>query len=70
LQEDPSLFLRILNGNAEIPKSKEKLDFSGKLIFKNENYISKISKVLDKYDTILCLSTIKWIHLNYGDVGV
>ena len=36
--------------------------------FLNENYIEKPS--IKKYDTILCLSTVKWIHLNWGDQAV
>ena len=40
--------------------------------FRTENYIEQtemkhIQK--EKYDLILCLSTIKWIQLNWGDVG-
>ena len=39
--------------------------------FKSENYIEQVADVgSDKYDVVLCLSTIKWIHLNFGDPGI
>ncbi len=40
-----------------------------KLIFRQENWIA-YPNAMEKFDTILCLSTIKWVHLNYGDIGV
>lgn len=43
--------------------------FPKNIYFSQENYISEI-KTQEKYDTILCLSTAKWIHLNYGDTGL
>lgn len=33
------------------------------------NYIKDL-KAEKKYDTVLCFSTIMWIHLNFGDDGV
>ena len=43
------------------------------IYFKQQNYVGQIfseEKDLNKYDTIICLDTIKWIHLNYGDIGI
>ena len=46
--------------------SKDVLD---RLIFRQENYIAEMTS-MEKYDTIFCLSTAKWIHLHYGDTGI
>jgi 7SK snRNA methylphosphate capping enzyme len=40
------------------------------VMFRQENYIAEVKEEVDKYDTIVCLSTAKWIHLNYSDVGI
>lgn len=37
--------------------------------FRTENYIATDTQQ-EQYDTILCMSTVKWVHLCYGDVGV
>lgn len=31
---------------------------------------TSLSKDVEQYDLILCLSMTKWIHLNYGDNGI
>ena len=41
----------------------------GKVCFRTENYIATISTA-EKFDVILCLSTIKYVHLNFGDIGL
>jgi len=39
--------------------------------FKTENYILNSEHTQQaQFDVILCLSTIKWIHLNNGDTGL
>ena len=41
-----------------------------RLCFRSENYIANLDTSYEKFDTILCLGTVKWIHLNFGDSGV
>ncbi|XP_050080038.1 7SK snRNA methylphosphate capping enzyme bin3 [Anopheles maculipalpis] len=42
--------------------------------FKTMNYVLKDESLINydtqQYDLILCLSVTKWIHLNYGDLGI
>lgn len=40
--------------------------------FRSQNYIEDISETStsERFDVILCISTIKWIHFNFGDNGV
>ena len=41
----------------------------GKLCFRTENFIAS-KQALEKFNVILCLSTIKYVHLNFGDNGI
>eukprot|EP01017_Pseudomicrothorax_dubius_P016935 TRINITY_DN1915_c0_g1_i1.p1 TRINITY_DN1915_c0_g1~~TRINITY_DN1915_c0_g1_i1.p1 ORF type:complete len:309 (+),score=74.23 TRINITY_DN1915_c0_g1_i1:319-1245(+) len=43
--------------------------FPDNIGFRVENYVST-DAAGEQFDTILCLSTSKWIHLNYGDLGI
>jgi 7SK snRNA methylphosphate capping enzyme len=52
-----------------IMKNEENTKFPQNINFTWGNYIGEL-KEAEKYDTILCMSTVKWIHLNYGDIGV
>ncbi|KAK9269796.1 hypothetical protein L1049_001574 [Liquidambar formosana] len=46
-------------------------DLSRIVSFRKENFVLSWHPPLGKhYDTILCLSVTKWIHLNWGDDGV
>ena len=50
------------------------LSFPQNVRFACTNYVLESDELLDviqpEYDTILCLSTTKWIHLNFGDEGI
>jgi len=63
------------------PGSHTKLKYGRKpgsepvnLEFVAANYVLDCDELLEtvvpEYDTILCLSTTKWIHLNFGDEGI
>ena len=61
---------RIIGEEAEFDTSGENL--YQRISFRTENYIEQLDQKkinLEKYDIILCLSTIKWIQLNWGDLG-
>jgi len=40
------------------------------LTFWTENYIANLDTSVERFELILCLGTVKWIHLNFGDLGV
>lgn len=48
--------------------------FPGNVQFKQGNYIPISDKDMQRtkpeYDVILCLSLTKWVHLNWGDIGL
>lgn len=41
-----------------------------RLSFRTENYIANLDTSVERFETILCLGTLKWVHLNFGDLGV
>lgn len=43
--------------------------FPNNISFRIENFIQD-NKINETFDTITCLSTTKWIHLNWGDNGI
>ena len=52
-------------------------DMEGRLYFRTENYLQvktstteDLERMKDRFDVVLCLSTIKWVQLALGDVGL
>ncbi|CAM0911786.1 unnamed protein product [Alopecurus aequalis] len=54
--------------NGNISKHKQH-DLFEIISFKAENFVESTHKYR-QYDTIMCLSVTKWIHLNWGDDGI
>ncbi|MED6132570.1 hypothetical protein PIB30_020216 [Stylosanthes scabra] len=50
--------------------SSEQSDLFAIVSFKRENFVKTRHPPGKQYDTILCLSVTKWIHLNWGDEGL
>uniref|UniRef100_A0A1D1Y5Z3 RNA methyltransferase n=1 Tax=Anthurium amnicola TaxID=1678845 RepID=A0A1D1Y5Z3_9ARAE len=38
--------------------------------FRTDNFVENFRGCIEKYDTVICLSVTKWIHLNWGDDGL
>ncbi|XP_006279785.2 probable RNA methyltransferase At5g51130 [Capsella rubella] len=52
---------------ADNPETK---DLSQIVSFQKENFVLTRNLDENRYDTILCLSVTKWVHLNWGDDGL
>lgn len=60
-----------LNGESDsVSSSPKKRDLSDVVSFRRENFVHSRPPPDNSYDTILCLSVSKWIHLNWGDDGL
>jgi len=59
-------------GTPSSPNQKPK--FPNNIQFFDVNYVLECDELLEtivpEFDTIMCLSTTKWIHLNFGDDGL
>ncbi|CAN7115190.1 probable RNA methyltransferase At5g51130 [Brassica rapa] len=50
--------------------SAETKDLFQVVSFQKENFVQTRNLDENRYDTILCLSVTKWVHLNWGDDGL
>ncbi|XP_044471109.1 probable RNA methyltransferase At5g51130 [Mangifera indica] len=63
----------IANAEEEVSKDCSPLverDLHDIVSFQQENFVHSQHPLQSQYDTILCLSVTKWIHLNWGDDGL
>ncbi|XP_062196699.1 probable RNA methyltransferase At5g51130 [Phragmites australis] len=54
----------------EISYNSKHHDLFQTVSFRCENFVESLHGCSEQYDTILCLSVTKWIHLNWGDDGL
>ncbi|KAJ4910008.1 putative RNA methyltransferase [Raphanus sativus] len=62
--------ISLSNGEANTGSSGETKDLFQIVSFQKENFVHTRNLDDNRYDTILCLSVTKWIHLNWGDDGL
>lgn len=69
----PALKTQSKEGHGKFEEKAQDL-FPGNVLFRCGNYVLSKDELLksqkEEYDTILCLSITKWIHLNWGDDGL
>ncbi|CAN8302309.1 unnamed protein product [Cochlearia groenlandica] len=59
-----------VNGSETNTDSPKAIDLSKIVSFQKENFVQSRNLDKNRYDTILCLSVTKWVHLNWGDDGL
>ena len=65
--------INAMNSNQNLidkPVSEIKNFLYSRLSFRTENWIASIEPIFETYNTIIWFKTVKWIHLNFGDIGV
>lgn len=71
IEKDPmELVKSIRNQERKVSPKVVKEILYGKVCFRTENYISTVKDMHEQYDTILCFSLTKWVHLTFGDSGI
>ncbi|PWZ25878.1 putative RNA methyltransferase [Zea mays] len=55
---------------SELSNGNKHQDLFKIVSFRRENFVASMDGCSEQYDTILCLSVTKWIHLNWGDDGL
>lgn len=77
LLEDPNQFPiseYVNHGPISNSSDTQSSAFPDNLIFAEHNYVLATDELVNKqkpgFDTIICLSVTKWIHLNYRDEGI
>ncbi|KAG2296876.1 hypothetical protein Bca4012_017382 [Brassica carinata] len=58
------------DGETKIGSEEETKDLFQVVSFQKENFVQTRNLDENRYDTILCLSVTKWVHLNWGDDGL
>ncbi|XP_022090265.1 7SK snRNA methylphosphate capping enzyme-like [Acanthaster planci] len=55
-------------------RRKTTAKFPGNMLFRCANFVPENDDIMEmqkpEYDTVLCLSVTKWVHLNWGDAGL
>ncbi|CAN6456602.1 unnamed protein product [Victoria cruziana] len=72
-QKDKAGLQNFANGSSDgqkRPSVSKRTGLLDKVSFESGNFLEDLCPGEEKYDTILCLSVTKWIHLNWGDDGL
>ncbi|XP_037077089.1 probable RNA methyltransferase Y17G7B.18 [Pollicipes pollicipes] len=64
----------LLYGDLQPPHKAPGTQFPRNVTFEHANFVLETDAMLEtvrpEFDTILCLSITKWVHLNFGDAGM
>lgn len=69
-QKELQKLARTDTAKCENESTSTEANIISRVSFKHENFVQDLHGCIEKYDTILCLSVAKWIHLNGNDDGL